>query len=337
MPGRFGEQFERLPFDQAFLSTAISGTRHIALANPPHTTVHIYTDASGSGGAFLAGHYYGYWFWSDVERRLFRQLVSTSPGGSLGINVFEMYACILALHLTSHVLVAGTHVVFHTDNECTMHWINGSTAQNQYGNHLQRLLAMMQLMHGFTVEAEHIPGKLNVAADLLSRLETSPNALTQFAALYAPFPLVQIRFPTRTRSCCGWLQPRSFQALSLQVPVGHMPVRAWRQWITFTQKYGCPMYLENLGAGEATQILLQYLAYSAAASNLAHSTVKVRVYAIAWHFKLAGFENPIAGNDPIRMFLRGIKRVKGGSARKAPVTVGMLDAAYRILNHTDPA
>ena len=96
---------------------------------------------------------YAMWAWSPQEARLIRQLTSSSVGGSLGINVLELFCCAVATLTIAHLVPEGVVVVIHTDNECALAWVNGTTAQSMYANHLLRLMAMTQLMYGFTVRS----------------------------------------------------------------------------------------------------------------------------------------------------------------------------------------
>ena len=121
---------------------------------PLPTPLRLFTDASMQGwGAHLHDHRaQGLW--------------SPSPQH---INNLELRAVYLALQqFLPHVL--GQHVIAMTDNTTVVAHIN-----NQGGTHSRSLFQLTRELlewtdrHAITLSARHIPGRLNVLADLLSR------------------------------------------------------------------------------------------------------------------------------------------------------------------------
>ena len=120
-------------------------------------SVHIYTDAAGSigCGGFQVN---GSWF-------------------KLGWPVAQPQRSIAALELTPVVISAmlwgGTWrsklVCFHSDNEAVVRILNKGYSSDSSLSHLMRCLAFIAAFHGFHFCSVHVPGRLNEAADALSR------------------------------------------------------------------------------------------------------------------------------------------------------------------------
>jgi len=116
----------------------------------------LFTDASteGWGAHILDAQAEGRW--SATQQKLH-------------INVLELLAVLLALQALEH-LVTGRHVLAMTDNTTVVGQI-----RNQGGTHSRRLFRVTQELfswaddHQIILSAQHIPGRLNVLADLLSR------------------------------------------------------------------------------------------------------------------------------------------------------------------------
>lgn len=69
--------------------------------------------------------------------------------------------------------------MFHSDNSAVVHIINRNTSKDPNLMKLMRRLMVASLLHNIHFNAEHIAGLLNIAADLLSRLQIS-----RFRTLY---------------------------------------------------------------------------------------------------------------------------------------------------------
>lgn len=75
--------------------------------------------------------------------------------------------------------LSNSSIVFHSDNNAVVHIINSNTSKDPNLMKLMRRLMVASLTHNIHFNAEHIPGLLNIAADLLSRLQIS-----RFQTLY---------------------------------------------------------------------------------------------------------------------------------------------------------
>ena len=110
----------------------------------------------------------------------------------------EVRRSIAALELIPVVIAAllwGSMVCFHSDNEAMMKVLSKGSSKDLSLSHLMRCLALLAAFHGFHFCAVHVPGRLNEAADVLSR-----NDLCLFHSLYPqalqgsfiPLPVVQL-------------------------------------------------------------------------------------------------------------------------------------------------
>lgn len=75
--------------------------------------------------------------------------------------------------------LSNSSIVFHSDNSAVVHIINKNTSKDPNLMKLMRRLMVASLLHNIHFNAEHIAGLLNIAADLLSRLQIS-----RFRTLY---------------------------------------------------------------------------------------------------------------------------------------------------------
>ena len=126
------------------------------------------------------------------------------PKDKLHINILEFLAVFihtfLLLHLSSSLPRPPGGWVFHhkADNTSALGWIShASRSRHSIIQNVTRAYAAMLtfcLPSSFTITSSHIPGKLNVGADALSR----PYQFSTWAAVYqaepslAPLPLYQV-------------------------------------------------------------------------------------------------------------------------------------------------
>ena len=157
----------------------------------------VYTDASGTWGcgAFLDPM----WFqlqWSD-------RLIP------LSIAVKEMFPVVLATATFGHQW-AGKVIQFVVDNMAVVDVIKATYSKDLHMMHLIRLLVFFASKYNFWFTATHIPGRLNVAADALSRNNMSmffmqaPQADSQPTAV-AP-ALVSLLSQDITWTCKSWIK-----------------------------------------------------------------------------------------------------------------------------------
>ena len=158
--------------------------------HPLQHAVQLFTDASNEGWGAHLGDFTARGVWSPLE-------------GRLHINFLEMKAVLLALRQLEH-LCKGQIVLVATDNTTVVSYINkqGGMRSGSLCALLWRLLSWCH-HRGITLRARHIPGRLNVIADKLSRhnqvIQTewalSPQVFSQLCSRWPP-PLVDL-FATR--------------------------------------------------------------------------------------------------------------------------------------------
>ncbi len=137
----------------------------------PCQQLQVVTDACPlAGGGFCQGD----WF--------FTHWPSDSPGlMPHHINTKELASVVTAAHRW-RTQWAGHHVTVLTDNSVTAAVINKGSAANTTCLHLLKHLACLAIEHGFTISAQHIPGRTNVLADCISRLH-QPGMLHKLASM----------------------------------------------------------------------------------------------------------------------------------------------------------
>ena len=119
------------------------------------------TDACLTGGG---GHFADDWFHSTWS------VDSPELVGS-NINILELQTVLLAARRWGHLL-AGRHILVRSDNVSTVSAVNRSTSRSSDMMKIVKELFWVSVEYGFKLSAKHLPGKLNVLADCLSRLDS---------------------------------------------------------------------------------------------------------------------------------------------------------------------
>ena len=138
--------------------------------------LHFYTDASNIGfGAVFGQH----WFVEEWSQHLM----------AFHITVKERVPIVLAVETWGDVL-KNRCVRFHCDNLAVVNIINKQSSKENIIMSLIRRLVLKTLQSNITFLAEHIPGKSNVLADHLSRLQVDKfrQLATHMDSLPVPIP-----------------------------------------------------------------------------------------------------------------------------------------------------
>ena len=121
--------------------------------------LHFYTDASGVGfGAMFGKHWFSH-EWAPQQN-------------SLQITIQELFPIVLALEIWGGLLITCC-VIFHSDNSAVVNIITKQTCKDVTVMRLIRRLVITSLQKNIQFKAQHVPGKHNVLADHLSRLQVT--------------------------------------------------------------------------------------------------------------------------------------------------------------------
>ena len=124
------------------------------------TSLNLYTDASGSlGYGAVYGSRWLYGAWSDEWK-------------GCNITLLELYPIVLAV-TTWGALLANHCIHFHINNLALVSIINQQASRDKHIMHFVRRLVITCLHFNILFQARHIPGKHNVLADHLSRLQVA--------------------------------------------------------------------------------------------------------------------------------------------------------------------
>ena len=124
--------------------------------------IELFTDACKEGYGARFGTE---WFaakWTDAQRAVAMRLKCES------MPYFELYALVAAAATWSH-LWRGKKITFRCDCEPVVYTVNGGSSDDPPMMALLRSLALLACRREFDFRCEHIAGKQNVAADILSR------------------------------------------------------------------------------------------------------------------------------------------------------------------------
>lgn len=127
--------------------------------NIHHTSasLHFFTDASNAGFGCVFGTK---WFWGEFSADWLHYHIA----------VREFLPIVLALEIWGGIVGNGT-VTLQSDNMAVVQVINSNTSRDFHLMELMRRLMLLSLKFNIHFKAEHNPGKSNIAADLLSRLQ----------------------------------------------------------------------------------------------------------------------------------------------------------------------
>lgn len=120
-------------------------------------SLHLTTDSSKIGFGLVFGSSWAYGTWDDQYKQL-------------NIATLEFYPIVLSV-LMWHDRLRDKIVVFQSDNMALISVINNQTCRDPDLMHLLRQLVLICLRENILFRAEHIPGKLNLQSDRLSRLQ----------------------------------------------------------------------------------------------------------------------------------------------------------------------
>ena len=88
------------------------------------------------------------------------------------INLMELVPVVLALEIWG-ALLANHSIIFLCDNMTTVYGINKLTSRDKQSMALIRRLTIVLMKYNILLKAKHIPGRCNITADLLSRLQVA--------------------------------------------------------------------------------------------------------------------------------------------------------------------
>lgn len=124
-------------------------------------SLHLFTDASDLG--------YGCTFGNEC---FFGQFSSNWLQFHIAVREFLPIVIALELCIWCHQF-KNCNVILHSDNIVVVHVINKNTSKDPYLMTLIRRLMLLSLQHNIHFLAKHVPGVLNTAADMLSRLQVT--------------------------------------------------------------------------------------------------------------------------------------------------------------------
>ncbi len=88
----------------------------------------------------------------------------------MSIAVRELVPVYLAM-LACHKLFINSTIVFNVDNLSVVHMLNSQTSPDHVLMSMLRKIVVLAMLNNIVFIAKHIPGKLNVVADYLSRFQ----------------------------------------------------------------------------------------------------------------------------------------------------------------------
>ena len=121
-------------------------------------SMELFTDAAGSIG--FGAYFQGQWTWGRWPAHW--------DNDTPDITFKELFPIVLALHLWSGRL-KNKKIRIHCDNQAVVNIINKQTTRSAPSMELVRILVLSCLNSNIVFTAQHIPGKHNRMADLLSR------------------------------------------------------------------------------------------------------------------------------------------------------------------------
>ena len=143
----------------------------------------LFTDASNLG---FAGVLKGKWFQGGWP----------SSWEQKHIAIKELFPIVLALKMWSTHL-RDRRLLILCDNEAVVYVINKQSSRDSSLMSLIRTLTVTLMQFNIVIRAKHVPGKLNVVADMLSRFQDGPQILRQYGLDAVPSAIPQDLLPWR--------------------------------------------------------------------------------------------------------------------------------------------
>ena len=172
---------------------------HVITRDPDFIT---YGDAClEAGGGYSENIFWWHEEWPEAIKALTIKNLTVSrkckeSNKLVSINLLEFvveilnYAAITVLFKENPTLCAHSFPLLlnWTDNMTSKSWIRKAAKKTKKGKALQRILCSIMINNPVGLKAEHIAGKKNILADLISRIYKSPHSKFTFKNLFQDFP-----------------------------------------------------------------------------------------------------------------------------------------------------
>ena len=130
--------------------------------------LNLYTDASGAIG--FGGYFQGEWF-SEPWPSSLKEIVNADK--QISIAFHELYPIVVAAILWGHKWKK-QRIVFMCDNSATVAILQKGRSKSSHNiMPLVRRLTLISAQYNFVFLSQHVPGRLNIIADCLSRLQVA--------------------------------------------------------------------------------------------------------------------------------------------------------------------
>lgn len=175
--------FIRIPHhvrsDCAIWSVFLSDYNGISILSPPapldSLRLQLFSDASAWGCVALFG---ARWF----------QLPWRGEWRKKHINILEFIPIFLALDTWGNSFHHSS-LTFRCDNQAVVEVLNAGTTRDPDMLMVLRAITLLALRLNVSICAVHVPGRINILADRLSRTQATPALISQLGLLSAPTPL----------------------------------------------------------------------------------------------------------------------------------------------------
>ena len=157
----------------------------VTLISPPVSydscDIHLYTDSSKIGFGGVYGKHYIQGFFPQTWQ-------------NYDIQVLEFYPVFLLVHIFADSF-ANKMIIFHSDNLSVVTALNKQSSRCKGVMSLLRPLVLKLLLHNISFISLHIPGKLNVLSDLISRNQITAQLLDDYQMDLQPTSIPRCLLP----------------------------------------------------------------------------------------------------------------------------------------------
>jgi hypothetical protein len=140
------------------------------------SSLNLATDSCKSGGGGVYGKRWFYIPWTPEILAIARRTKS------IDMVFLELYSIAIACATWGH-LWSRLRITLHTDSQDCVHAFTSARIANPHSQELFRCITLLQARFDFVLRLEHLAGKLNVQADLISRNHI-PRFLSQFPSAF---------------------------------------------------------------------------------------------------------------------------------------------------------
>ncbi|XP_062566915.1 uncharacterized protein LOC134229226 [Saccostrea cucullata] len=282
--------------------------------------ISLYTDASSTIG--YGGYYYGEWFQGKWPPE-----IQDLGDDTLSMALLELYPIVVAAVIWGHKW-SGKRIKFWCDNLATVQIIKKRRSKSPMIMKLLRKLTWISANNNFLVLCDHVPGKINIIADSLSRfqmkIQGSSSSSSSNASTSTILERINPVLEKESRDLC-------------ESSISDNTRRAYRTGFTVYCQFLSSIGIEATNYNPpkiSEQTLIYFVTHCCNSLKLTYNTIKLYLAAVRFHYVKAGISNPLSSDEScarLQTVLRGIQKQQSSKQKRRPITYSVLIQIQNVL------